>query len=69
MLLYALMITQGTHGFSSFVKSLTFTILEAYANVCIVRIENKLVRLFVFIVIMEENLKAQSSQNYVLLKV
>lgn len=70
MSLYALMIIQGTHVMSSLVKTLTPSLsLKDYVSICTVRRESKLVRFFKFTMVIEENFKTQTSQNFVLLKV
>lgn len=70
MSLYALMITQGTHVMSSLVKSLTPSLSSKdYVSICTVRRESKLVRFLKFTMVIEENFKTQTSQNFALLKV
>lgn len=60
MSLFGLMISQGTCGLNSFVKSLILSLsLKVCVDICVVRMEKKLVRLLVFAMIMEENLRTQ----------
>lgn len=62
------MITQGTPRLSSFVKSMISSLSLKVASVCDVKKEKKYVRLFIFKVIMEDNLRTQTNLIFVPLK-
>lgn len=64
-----LMTTQDIPGLSSFVKNpIPSVYLKVYVSIYVVKLKKKLVRSFVFVVIMAGNVRNQTFLSYVPLK-